>query len=102
MTKPGYGIVSDCIGARTRLVYTERGDFPEYPIMVAEMPRYLPAVHVSNDALRAGRIAGGGRAKPWRRPFPSRRAGTARAWRRSGSWRGSEAQIPSSSNPVIA
>ncbi|HSB61626.1 MAG TPA: hypothetical protein VLI67_07895, partial [Vicinamibacteria bacterium] len=32
VTKPGYGIVSDCIGARTRLVYTDRGDFPEYPV----------------------------------------------------------------------
>jgi hypothetical protein len=57
VTKPGYGIVSDCIGAGTRLVYTERGDFPEYPIMVSEMPSYLPAVHVSNEELREGRIA---------------------------------------------
>jgi L-arabinokinase len=56
VTKPGYGIVSDCIGASTRLVYTERGDFPEYPIMVGEMGRYLPAVHVSNEDLAAGRL----------------------------------------------
>ena len=56
VTKPGYGIVTDCIGARTRLVYTDRGDFPEYPIMVAEMPRYVPAVFVSNDEIREGRI----------------------------------------------
>jgi L-arabinokinase len=57
LTKPGYGIVSDCIAARTRLVYTERGDFAEYPVMVAEMPRYLPALHVANDAVREGRLA---------------------------------------------
>ncbi len=57
VSKPGYGIVSDAIGAATRLVYTERGDFPEYPIMVQEMPRWLACVHVSNDDLRAGRIA---------------------------------------------
>ncbi len=56
VTKPGYGIVTDCIAARTRLVYTERGDFPEYPIMVAEMGRYLPAVHASNEAVREGRL----------------------------------------------
>ena len=56
VTKPGYGMVSDCIGARTRLVYTERGDFPEYPVMVEEMPRYLPAVHVANADLREGRV----------------------------------------------
>jgi L-arabinokinase len=56
VTKPGYGIVADCIGAGTRLVYTDRGDFPEYPIMVGEMPRYLPAVFASNDEIRAGRL----------------------------------------------
>jgi hypothetical protein len=56
VTKPGYGIVSDCIGAGTRVVYTDRGDFPEYPIMVAEMPRYLPAVFASNEEVREGRL----------------------------------------------
>lgn len=56
-TKPGYGIVTDAIAAGTRLVYTERGDFPEYPIMVAEMRRHVACVHVGNDDVRAGRIA---------------------------------------------
>jgi L-arabinokinase len=56
VTKPGYGIVTDCIGAGTRLIYTDRGDFPEYPVMVAEMAHYLPAVHVANDALCDGRL----------------------------------------------
>jgi L-arabinokinase len=70
VTKPGYGIVSDAIAAGTRLVYTERGDFPEYPVMVREMERYLPAVHVSNDDLRAGRL-GGALARVLARPFPT-------------------------------
>ena len=56
VTKPGYGIVSDAIGARSRIVYTDRGDFPEYPILVREMSRYLPCVHVSNEDLLAGRL----------------------------------------------
>jgi L-arabinokinase len=56
VSKPGYGIVTDCIGARTRLVYTERGDFPEYPILVSEMPRYLPVAFASNADVRAGRL----------------------------------------------
>ncbi len=55
VTKPGYGIVTDAIAAGTRVVYTERGDFPEYPILVAEMPRYLPCAHLGNDDLLAGR-----------------------------------------------
>jgi L-arabinokinase len=56
VTKPGYGIVSDAIAARTRIVYTERGDFPEYPILAREMPRWLPAVHIPNRDLAAGRL----------------------------------------------
>jgi L-arabinokinase len=56
ITKPGYGIVSDAIGARTRLVYTDRGDFPEYPILVREMPKYLPVEHVTGDELFGGHL----------------------------------------------
>jgi hypothetical protein len=56
VTKPGYGIVADALAARTRMVYTERGDFPEYPILVAGMSRFLPCRHVSNVELAAGRL----------------------------------------------
>lgn len=56
VTKPGYGIVSDAIAARTRMVYTERGDFPEYEVLVEGLARHLPSAHVSNEALRAGRL----------------------------------------------
>jgi L-arabinokinase len=57
VTKPGYGIVADAIGARVPMVYTERGDFPEYGVMVREMPAWLPCRHVEGHALRAGRLA---------------------------------------------
>jgi L-arabinokinase len=57
LTKPGYGIVSDAIGAGTRLLYTERGDFPEYPILVEGMSRLVPCAHVGNEDVRAGRLA---------------------------------------------
>jgi hypothetical protein len=56
VSKPGYGIVTDCIGARTRLIYTDRGDFPEYPILVSEMPRYLPVAFASNADIGTGRL----------------------------------------------
>jgi hypothetical protein len=69
VTKPGYGIVSDAIACRTRMVYTERGDFPEYPILVEEMVRWLPAEYVSNADLLAGRIAAPLEAV-LARPFP--------------------------------
>ena len=56
ITKPGYGIVSDAIAARTPMLYTDRGDFPEYPIMVREMGKWLPAEYVTNDQLLGGRL----------------------------------------------
>ncbi len=70
LTKPGYGIVSDAIGAGTRLVYTERGDFPEYPVMVAALPRYLACVHLSNADLRAG-LAGEAVRRVLAQPMPA-------------------------------
>lgn len=57
VSKPGYGIVSDAIAAGTALVYTERGDFPEYPILVEALGRWLPSAYVGNQELRAGRLA---------------------------------------------
>ena len=69
LTKPGYGIVTDCIAAGTRMVYTDRGDFPEFPILVAEMARYLPSAHVSNEDVGAGHLDGA-LAAVLREPFP--------------------------------
>lgn len=80
VTKPGYGIVTDALAAGTRLLYTERGDFPEYPIMVREMAPLLACAHVSNDDLRAGRIGAPLRALLARPiPPPPDLAGGARA-----------------------
>src|SRR5262249_53161443 len=41
VTKPGYGIVSECITNDTALLYTSRGRFPEYDVFVREMPSLL-------------------------------------------------------------
>jgi hypothetical protein len=54
VTKPGYGIVSDAIGAGTRMLYTDRGDFPEYPILVREMADWLACAYVTNHDLLGG------------------------------------------------
>jgi hypothetical protein len=55
VTKPGYGILSECATARTALVYTSRGHFREYDVLVAEMPRVLRCHFLSQEALFAGR-----------------------------------------------
>lgn len=54
-TKPGYGIIAECIANGTAMLYTSRGRFAEYDVLVAEMPRYLRCGFVDHDALFAGR-----------------------------------------------
>jgi L-arabinokinase len=54
VTKPGYGIVSECIANETAILYTPRGHFPEYDVLVEEMPKYLRAAAISQDDLLSG------------------------------------------------
>lgn len=54
-SKPGYGIVSECVANETALLYTDRGRFREYPVMVEQMPRVLRCHYISNDDLATAR-----------------------------------------------
>ncbi len=58
MTKPGYGIIAECVANDTALVYTSRGHFVEYDVLVREMPRWLRCGFISNEDLLAGHWAG--------------------------------------------
>lgn len=55
VAKPGYGIISECVANRTAMLYTSRGHFPEYDVMVREMPRVLRCAYLDQAALLAGR-----------------------------------------------
>jgi L-arabinokinase len=55
VTKPGYGIVSEAIANDTAMLYTSRGHFPEYDVLVREMPQYLRAAFIDQNDLFAGR-----------------------------------------------
>jgi hypothetical protein len=57
MTKPGYGIIAECVANDTAIVYTSRGHFVEYDVLVREMPRWLRCGFISNQDLLAGRWA---------------------------------------------
>jgi len=57
VTKPGYGIVADCLAHGTPMIYTDRGFFPEYNILVREMTRLLSTVYMPSKDLYAGRWA---------------------------------------------
>lgn len=55
VTKPGYGIISECLANGTALLYTSRGLFVEYDVLVAAMPRFLRAAFIDHADLLAGR-----------------------------------------------
>jgi hypothetical protein len=57
MTKPGYGIVADCIANGTPMLYTERGRFAEYDCLVDGIKAHLPNAFISAADLQAGRWA---------------------------------------------
>lgn len=55
ITKPGYGILSDCIANGAAMLYTPRGRFAEYDVMVREMPELLRCRCLETDAFAEGR-----------------------------------------------
>ena len=55
VTKPGYGIIADCLANQTAMLYTSRGRFIEYDLLVAQMPRVLRTRYLDHADLFAGR-----------------------------------------------
>ncbi|HXT69284.1 MAG TPA: hypothetical protein VN700_06000 [Vicinamibacterales bacterium] len=54
VTKPGYGIISECISAARPMLYTSRGQFREYEVLVNEMPKYIRCRLIEQPALMSG------------------------------------------------
>jgi L-arabinokinase len=82
-SKPGYGIISECAANGTALLYTDRGRFCEYDVLVREMPRFLDGAFIDQEDLRAGRwrdAVAGLLAAPRRPPAPAEGATTAADW----------------------
>ena len=57
VSKPGYGIVSECLANGPALLYTSRGRWVEYDVFVEEMPHVLRCRYIPQEDLRAGRWA---------------------------------------------
>ena len=55
VSKPGYGIVSECIANGTSLLYTSRGRFAEQDVFVTQMPRMLRCRSIDRQDLLSGR-----------------------------------------------
>ena len=54
IAKPGYGIISEAIANDTALLYTSRGRFAEYEVLVREMPRFLRTRFIEQQDLLSG------------------------------------------------
>jgi hypothetical protein len=57
VTKPGYGIVADVIAHRVPMLYTDRGEFPEYPRLVEALNDCATAEFIPQSGLLSGNIA---------------------------------------------
>jgi L-arabinokinase len=55
VTKPGYGIIAECAANGTALLYTSRGHFVEYDVLVRELPKYVRAAFINHNDLLSGK-----------------------------------------------
>lgn len=87
VSKPGFGIMSDCVVNRRPLIYAERSDFSEFAVLEAAIRRHLKYIHIPAEELYRGDLL------PsidgiWDRPEaiePVRHGGDVIAARRIGS-----------------
>src|SRR5207253_1357999 len=56
VTKPGYGIVADCLANRVAVLFTDRGPFREYDVLADCLPRLARARYIPRAALLAGQV----------------------------------------------
>jgi len=56
VSKPGYGILSECVVNDKPLVYAERTDFREYPILEAALKKHLRHQHIPAAELYRGNL----------------------------------------------
>ncbi|MBI4477325.1 MAG: hypothetical protein HY654_09145 [Acidobacteria bacterium] len=54
VTKPGYGIIAECLANTTAMLYTSRGRFREYPVLIKAMPKFLRCRFIGQLALQRG------------------------------------------------
>ncbi len=54
ITKPGFGMVSECAANDTAMLYTDRGRFPEYNVLTAGMPSLIRSKHIDQNTLFSG------------------------------------------------
>jgi L-arabinokinase len=56
VTKPGYGMVADCLANRVAVLFTDRGPFREYDVLADALQRLGRARYVPRQELLAGEL----------------------------------------------
>lgn len=56
LTKPGYGILSECLVNEKPMIYVDRDDFREYPILEAAVKAHLRHAHIPAPDLYSGNL----------------------------------------------
>jgi hypothetical protein len=56
ITKPGYGIVADCLANRVAMLFTDRGPFREYDVLASALPKLGRARYAPREDVLAGRL----------------------------------------------
>jgi hypothetical protein len=56
ISKPGFGILSDCAVNEKPLIYSDRADFLEYGILVKAIRKYLKHIHITANDLYRGNL----------------------------------------------
>lgn len=69
ISKPGFGLLSECVLNRKPLVYADRADFREYHVLVEGIRKYLKNVHIPADLLYRGKL-GDALGAIWSQPEP--------------------------------
>ncbi len=69
ISKPGFGILSDCIVNRKPLIYADRSHFREYPILEASIRKYMKHLHIPAEKLYEGNLRES-LESIWSRPEP--------------------------------
>lgn len=69
VSKPGFGILSECVVNRKPLIYADRSDFAEFDILESAIRKYLKHVHIPQKSLYRGEL-GPSLEQIWTQPEP--------------------------------
>jgi hypothetical protein len=56
ISKPGFGILSDCILNQKPLIYADRNDFAEYAVLESSIRKYIKHIHIPAADLYRGAL----------------------------------------------